>query len=318
MTTNQELHVIFGTGPTGIAVMDELLKREKRVRMVNRSGKANLPAGVEIMKGDAADPAFTREASKGAAVIYNCTNPPYTKWPELFPALQAGVLAGASAAGAKLVVMENLYMYGETHGKPMTEDMPYAAKTRKGITRAKMAHDLLDAHKRGDVRVAIGRASDYFGPGAMDSAVGERLFYPALEGKTFQCLGKPDMPHTYTYMPDIGKGLVILGEHNETFGQAWHLPSPKAVTTRQFAEMVYAETGQPLRIQTAPRLLVQGMGLFMPMMRELAEMIYEFEEPFVVDHSKFAKAFGDHATPLTQAIRTTAKWFRENPQPKSA
>ncbi len=313
-----ELHVIFGTGPTGTAVMTELLKRGKRVRVVNRSGKANLPAGVEIMKGDAADPTFTREASKGATVIYNCTNPPYTKWPELFPALQAGVLAGASAAGAKLVVMENLYMYGETHGKPMTEDMPYAAKTRKGITRAKMAQDLLDAHKRGDVRVAIGRASDFFGPGAMDSAVGERLFYPALEGKAFQCLGNPDMPHTYSYIPDIGKGLVILGEHDEAFGQVWHLPNAKAVTTRQFAEMVYAESGHPLRIQTAPRLLVRGMGLFIPMMRELGEMIYEFEEPFVVDHSKFVKAFGNHATPLDEAVRTTVKWFRENPKPAAA
>lgn len=317
MNTN-ELHVIFGTGPIGNAVMNELLKRGKRVRMINRSGKTHLPDGVEIMKGDAADPIFTREASKGATVIYNCTNPPYTKWPELFPALQAGVLTGARAAGAKLVVMENLYMYGETHGKPMTEDMPYAAKTRKGLTRAKMAQDLLDAHKRGDVRVAIGRASDFFGSGVMDSAVGERLFYPALEGKTYQCLGKPDLLHTYSYVPDIGKGLVILGEHDVALGQVWHLPSAKAVTTRQFAAMIYAETGHPLHIQAAPRLLIQGMGLFMPMMRELAEMIYEFEEPFVVDHSKFAKAFGDYATPLADAIGTTVKWYRENPQPKAS
>lgn len=317
MNTN-ELHVIFGTGPIGKAVMGELLKRGKRVRVINRSGKANLPAGVEMMMGDAADSEFTRKASKGAAVVYNCMNPPYTKWPELFPALQAGVLAGASAAGAKLVVMDNLYMYGETHGKPITESLPYAAKTRKGITRAKMAQDLLDAHRRGDVRVAIGRASDYFGPEALDSAAGARLFYPALEGKTFQCLGKPDMPHTYTYMPDIGKGLVILGERDEALGQAWHLPSPETVTTRQFAEMVYAESGHQARIQAAPGLMIRGMGLFIPTMREVAEMLYEFEEPFVVDHSKFAKAFGDHAAPLAEAIRTTLRWFRENPQSTAA
>ena len=127
MSNTHELHVIFGTGPVGLAVMDALVAQDKQVRLVNRSGRADVPAGIEIVAGDASDPDSTREICRGASVVYNCTNPPYDKWPELFPALQKGVLEGAAAAEAKLIVMENVYMYGPTGGRPMTEDLPYAA-----------------------------------------------------------------------------------------------------------------------------------------------------------------------------------------------
>jgi uncharacterized protein YbjT (DUF2867 family) len=120
MSDNGELHVVFGTGPVGMSVMDELVLRSKRVRMINRSGRANVPEGVEVVGGDAADPASTREASAGSSVVYFALNPPYDKWPELFPSLQAGVIEGAAAAGAKLVAMENLYMYGPTDGLPLS------------------------------------------------------------------------------------------------------------------------------------------------------------------------------------------------------
>ena len=311
---NRELHVIFGTGPVGMAVMDELVARGRPVRLVNRRGRANVPAGVEVAKGDATDLNSTRELCQGAAVVYNCTNPPYTKWPEMFPPLQAGVLAGAASAGAKLVVMENLYMYGPTGGQPLTEDLPYAATTRKGRVRAQMSEDLMAAHQAGKVRLTIGRASDFFGPRALLSAMGERVFYPALAGKSAQVIGNPDMPHTQTYIPDIGLGLVILGENDEALGQTWHLPSPETVTTRQFLEMVYEETGHSLKMQVMPKFLLRLLSLFNPMLRELDEMLYEFEEPFILDHSKFAQAFGNQATPLREAIRTTIEWFRQNPK----
>lgn len=312
--SNKNYHVIFGTGPTGMAVMEELVKKGKQVQMVNRSGNADVPDGVQVTAGDASNPNVTKELCKDADVVYNCTNPPYTKWLELFPALQSGVLEGAADAGAKLVVIDNLYMYGSTNGKPMTEDMPYAATTRKGKLRAKMAEDLMAAHKAGKVRVAVGRASDYFGPRGLTSAMGERVFYPALVGKGAQIMGNVDLPHTQSYIPDIGKGLVILGEREEALGQVWHLPGPKTVTQREFLEMVYKETGYPLKMQIMPKLMLSGLSLFVPIMREVKEMLYEFEEPFVMDHSKFDQAFGNIATPLEEAIVTTVEWFRQNPK----
>ena len=309
MSDNGELHVVFGTGPVGLAVMDELVSKGKRVRMVNRSGRASMPEGVEVVGGDATDKAFAREASEGASVVYFALNPPYTRWTELFPPLQAGVIEGAAAAGAKLIAVENLYMYGLTRGRPLTEDLPYAPNTRKGTVRARMSEELMEAHTSGRVRVAIGRASDFFGPRVLVSAAGEQVFGRAVEGKSAQVAGDPDQPHTYTYAPDIGKGLVILGEREEALGQAWHLPSPETVTTREFVEMIFEEVGKPARVQAAPKILLRAIGLFNPGIRETIEMLYEFEEPFVVDHSKFERVFGEHATPLKEAIGETVRWY---------
>jgi nucleoside-diphosphate-sugar epimerase len=312
MTDHGELHVIFGTGAVGMSVMDELMQRgRRRVRMVNRSGRARVPHGVELVGGDATDEAFARGASEGASVVYFALNPPYDKWPELFPPLQAGVLEGAASAGAKLIAMENLYMYGPTQGRPLTEDLPHAPNTGKGRVRAMMSEELMEAHSSGRVRIAIGRASDYFGPRVLVSAAGEQVFGRAVQGKSSQLAGDPDQPHTYTYAPDIGRGLVILGEREEALGQAWHLPSPETLTTRQFVEMIFEEAGKPARVQAAPKILLRAIGLFNPGIRETIEMLYEFEEPFVVDHSKFEQAFGEQATPLREAIRGTVRWYRE-------
>jgi nucleoside-diphosphate-sugar epimerase len=310
MSDNEGLHVVYGTGPVGMSVMDALVRRGRRVRMVNRSGGASVPEGVEVVGGDATDEAFAREASEGASVVYFALNPPYDKWPELFPGLQAGVLEGAASAGAKLVAMENLYMYGPTDGHPLTEDLPHAPNTRKGTVRARMSEELMEAHSSGRVRVVIGRASDFFGPRVLASAAGEQVVGRAVEGKSAQVAGDPDQPHTYTYAPDIGKGLAILGEHEEALGQAWHLPSPETVTTREFVEMIFEEVGKPARVQAAPKILLRAIGLFNPGIRETIEMLYEFEEPFVVDHSKFERAFGAHATPLKEAIGDTVRWYR--------
>jgi nucleoside-diphosphate-sugar epimerase len=311
MPDNGEFHVVFGTGPVGMSVMDALVQRgSHRVRMVNRSGRASVPERVEILGGDVTDEAFTREASRGASVVYFALNPPYDKWPELFPGLQAGVLEGAASARAKLIAMENLYMYGPTDGRPLTEDLPYAPNTRKGRVRARMSDELMEAHKSGRVRVAIGRASDFFGPRVLTSAAGEQVFGRALEGKSSQVAGDLSQPHTYTYVPDIGKGLVILGEREEALGQVWHLPSPETLTTREFVEMIFEEVGKPARLQAAPKILLRAIGLFNPGIRETIEMLYEFEEPFVVDHSKFEQAFGEYATPLKEAIGETVRWYR--------
>jgi nucleoside-diphosphate-sugar epimerase len=312
--SDNELHVIFGTGPVGMAIMEKLVANGKRVRMINRSGKGDFPDGVDLLSGDAMNHDFTRQAVEGAIVVYNALNPPYDQWLRFFSPLQKSVLEAATSVGAKLIVMENLYMYGHTHGKPMTEATPYDAHTRKGKLRADMANELLEAHRAGKVRIAMGRASDFFGPRGLQSGMGERVIYPALEGKAAQILGNPDLAHTYTYLPDIGKALVILGEREETLGQAWHIPAEKTLTTREFIDMIYQEAGHPPKISVAPKLIMKALGLFNPIIREVNEMAYEFDEPFISDHSKFTQAFGDHPTPLADAIRTTVSWFKDHPK----
>ncbi len=310
---HNELHVIFGTGQIGFGIMEQLHASGKHVRMVNRSG-GNFPTGVESVKGDASDISFTVRAAEGATYIYNTLNPPYDKWLNLFPGLQSGVIAAAEASGAKLIVMENLYAYGHTHGKPMTESTPFNPHTRKGKLRAQMTHDLMDAHEQGRVRVTIGRAADFVGPRGRDSALGDLVVGNALQGKAAQIVGNPDMLHTYSYTNDIARGLVMLGQHDEATGEAWHIPSAPAVTTKAWIEAIFAEAGQPFKLSVGPKLIMGIMGLFNPLIREINEMRYEFEEPFVMDHSKFAAAFGDIHTPMEQVVRETVNWFRANPE----
>jgi len=306
-------HVVFGTGAIGLATLEALRRRGEQVRLVNRSGTAPVPDDVEILGGDASDPAFATAAAQGAQVVYQTLNPPYHQWVELFPALQASVLAAAEATGARLVSMENVYMYGRPNGQPLTETRPHAAHTKKGQLRARMARDLMAAHQAGRVQVATGRASDYFGPrGGAQSNVGDRVFPPALAGKTATVLGDPDQPHTYTYIPDIGEGLAVLGEHPDAPGEVWHLPNdPDTRTTRQLVDSIYRQAGQPrTRLRGTPVVLLRALGVINPTVRELVELQYEFQEPFVVDSSKITTKLDVHATPLDQALADTLATYR--------
>jgi nucleoside-diphosphate-sugar epimerase len=204
-------------------------------------------------------------------------------------------------------------MYGRPNGRPLTEDRPDAAHTTKGQLRARMAGELLAAHQAGRVQVAIGRASDYFGPhGGAQSNLGDRVFPAAIAGKTATVLGNPDQPHTYTYIPDIGEGLAILGEHPDAPGQIWHLPNdPDTKTTRQLVDIVYQQAGQPrIKLRVMPALLLRIVGLANPTVRELIEMQYQFDEPFIVDSSKISTHLDVHATPIDQALADTFATYR--------
>jgi nucleoside-diphosphate-sugar epimerase len=306
-------HVVFGTGAIGLATLDALRRRGETARLVNRSGTARVPDDVEVIGGDARDPVFATEVARGATVVYQTLNPPYPEWSAQFPLLQAGVLAAAEATGARLVSMENVYMYGRPAGRLLMEDCAYEAHTRKGQLRRRMARDLLAAHDAGRVEVAIGRASDYFGPrGGAQSNLGDRVFPAALTGKTATVLGDPDQPHTYTYIADIGEGLAVLGEHPDAPGQVWHLPNDSDTrTTRQLVDIAYRQAGQPRgKLRRLPPVLLRALGLVNPTMRELVEMQYQFEEPFVVDSSTITNKLGVEATAVEGAIAHTLRTYR--------
>jgi nucleoside-diphosphate-sugar epimerase len=311
MGSENELHVVFGSGAVGLSVARILLAEGKRVRIVNRSGKAQITGNVEIARGDAANAEQAREVCQGAHVVYHCAGAPYTDWPTLFPPIQRGVIAGAAAANARLVVAENLYMYGPVTGS-LTEDLPYAARTRKGRVRAQMAEELMEAHNKGIVRATAGRASDFYGPFAREQGIfGDRILRPLLAGKKVQVIGNLDVPHTYTYVEDFARGLVLLGAHDEALGQAWHIPNAPTMSTREMLTLFFEEAGLPPKMGTIPDGMIKALGYVNPLLREVAEMLYEFREPFVVDSSKFVRTFGDIATPHRQAVSQTLSWFRE-------
>ena len=305
-----EVHVVFGAGQVGRALATQLAERGLAVRVVSRTRPGNLGDEIEWRAADVTVPGAAAAAAAGASVIYQCLNAPYTDWEARFPPLQRAVINAAEHTGALLVSLENLYGYGPTTG-PMTEDLPLAATTVKGRTRALMTQELLDAAKAGRIRFAIGRASDFFGAGVTESSLGERVFANAMKGKPADFVGNPNLPHTYSYVPDIAAGLATLGTDERAIGGTWHLPGPETVSTTALFELVANELEHPVGVRALPKLAVRALGLFNPTIRELIELTYEFDAPFVLDTTKFESTFGTAGTPLPDAIQATLAWYQQ-------
>jgi nucleoside-diphosphate-sugar epimerase len=312
MNGADQLHVVLGaTGGAGGALVRELAGGGHRVRAVSRKPAADLPEGVEQLAADAADPAQVRTACQGAAVVYHCVQPPYERWAAEFPALTQSIADAAAAAGARLVYADNLYAYGPVDGS-ITEDLPAQPTTSKGRIRALMAERLLAAHRSGTLQVAIGRSSDYYGPGGANSVVGDILFGAAVNGNRARWLGRMDLPHSLNYLQDVARALAILGARPEALGEVWHLPAAEPVTGRGFVELIAAALGGPVKVTATSGLALRLAGLFDPRARESAEMLYQWERPFVVDASKFQRAFGPLEPTLhQQAVATTVAWFQQ-------
>ncbi len=303
------IHVVFGAGQIGPLLADRLVRLGKRVRVIRKSAGSVPVDGVEAVRGDAMDPAFCVEAARGAAAVYHCMNTAYSArvWRETLPRLQANLIAAAGRTGARLVVLDNLYALGRTGGKPMTEETPPAPCSAKGEIRARLHVDLEAAARRGDVRAVVGRASDFYGPGAGQSHLGERPLRQLLARKAAQVVVNPDTLHTYHFTRDVAAGLAVLGLDQQSDG-TWMLPCAPAVTTREMIEALATRLGRTARIQRIPPSVISVLGLVMPMMRELQEMAYQWEEPFVVDDGRFRSRFAVEATPLAAGIPETADW----------
>jgi nucleoside-diphosphate-sugar epimerase len=311
-----ELHVIFGAGPLGKWTARALVELGKAVRMVNRNGKIErIPAGVEVISSDAYNLARNIEITRGAAAVYQCAQPHYHEWSEKFPPLQQAILNAAAANGAKLVVGDNLYMYGHFNGA-LREDAPLAPNTKKGKVRAAMAQEVMDAHTSGKVRAAIGRASDFFGPD--DYALTAYAIIPAVQGKTANLLGRTDQPHSFTYLADFGRLLAALGTREEALGQVWFAPTNAPITQAEFMKLVEAELGRPVKTMVGGPFMMRLLGLFNKEIAETVEMMFEWTNPYVIDSSKATRAFGLQPTPLAQAICETVRWCREINQEKAA
>ena len=279
--------------------------------MVSHSGKSDqrIPAGVEVVQGDAYDTSHNIEITRGAAVVYQCAQPQYHTWAEKFPPMQKAILDAVSVHGAKFIVGDNLYMYGDTNGHPIREDMPYLPHTRKGKVRAEMANAVMDAHRAGKVRAAIGRASNFFGPD--DTAVTSFAIRPALAGKSINLLGRTDQPHTFSYIADFGKLLATLGTREEALGQIWFTPSPAPVTQNELVKILEDELERKVKVTVAGKGMLSLLGLFMPTLRESVEMLYEWDKPFIMDSRKAEQAFGWMGTPLKDALHATVEWCKQ-------
>jgi nucleoside-diphosphate-sugar epimerase len=307
--------LVIGAGVIGSRVAQLLAERGDGVSVVSRRGAG--PDGVTRVAADAADAAAMGRLAEGVSVIYNCVNPPYHRWSEDWPPIAASVLAAAERSGAVLVTLSNLYGYGPAArslgvggydaAHPMTEATPLAATGRKGRVRARVWQDALAAHEAGRVRAAEVRAADFVGPGA-ESALGERVVGRIRQGKSVSVLGRADRPHTWSFIDDVAGMLVVAGSDPRAWGRAWHVPSNEPRSQREaVADLARAARVGEVRVREIPSVVLRGLGLVSPLLRELRETEYQFRDDFVMDSSTAQVAFGLKPTPWEEVVAVTVR-----------
>jgi hypothetical protein len=238
-------------------------------------------------------------------------NPPYSAriWAELVPRYMDNLIAASSETGARLIVLNNLYMLGAPRGGTLNEDTPMNPSSRKGEIRARAADCLFETHRRGHVIATEGRASDFYGPGGTQTGRGDFFWPRALSGKTAYSPFPLDAVHTYHYIPDVAAGLATLGcADASAYGQWWMLPCWPAGTLRELVTRLASALGRTITVAQVPRWMVKTAAVAVPLMRELNEMMYQWDEPFVVDDSRFRARFQAVPADVGQAAIETVEW----------
>lgn len=305
---------ILGAGLIGSELSRQLIARGDQVVVGTRSG-TQLP-GAAAVSVNANDASALTQALTDAETLYICTNPLYELWAEEWPAIGAATIEAAHNSGAKLIMMGNLYAHG-IPTEPMTAQTPFAPADTKGQVRADLSEAIFAAHRRGDIKAAEIRASDYFGPAATVNAhLGNGFFEPLLAGKTARVVGNPALKHSWAYIPDIAKTMIAVANRDEALGRPWIAPHASDASRNDIADQVAQIAGRqnnPGKVAGIPQWLLRSIGLINPRMREVAASSYQFRHEFLADSSETERAFGFSATPFTDALEPTLVWIRQNP-----
>jgi nucleoside-diphosphate-sugar epimerase len=300
------LHVVVGAGPIGSTIACLLAERGEQVRLVTRSGSGPAHPGIDRQRVDATSPSDLARVADGAAVLYHCAQPAYHRWLTEFPPLNAAILRAAEITGAVLVTAGNLYGYGLVSGS-ITENLPMRPNSKKGRVRADMWAAQLDAHATGRIRTAEVRGSDYLGGGAQ-GIVPIMLLPAVLEGRRVLIPANLDAPHSWTYTGDMAGTMIAVGADESAWGRAWHAPSPPPVSIRALAHRAAEIAGAaPARTGRMPSALLRLAGLVNPGAREMIEVRYQFERPFILDSSAAQQAFGFSPTSTDVALAETIR-----------
>ncbi len=304
---------IFGYGPTGRATAERLLAG-RETAIAQRSKPAALSKGLSFVACDALDRDSVLEASRGSDQLVVAIGFPYVGklWREVWPKAIANFVAACEATGARMVFIDNLYMYGPQTA-PLVETMPLTSYGVKPAARSATTRVWMEAAAQGRARVAALRAPDFYGPGVPWTYLGDTTIGALARGKAASFVGSPDVPHDYAYVPDIARAATtLLDAPDSAFGQAWHMPCAPTRTTRQILQIAADALGAPLRIRSLPAPLLAPMGLFSPFLREVREMRFTWDRPYRVDATKFARTFWSDVTPFETGVRETALSFRKS------
>ncbi len=304
-----ELHIVFGaSGALGSAIVHHLLAEGLPIRAVARNVERAtdvLPDGTDIVQCDATDGTSVIAAAHEASVIYNCM---YVG--DQMKEVAGNLLAAARETGAKLVNPSNGLVYGPLQQVPASEEHPQKPTSRRGALRKEIDSMLMEAHDKGEIQVVIPRLATFYGAHVAGTFMAG-VFDAARAGHKALWFGKLDQPHDLVYLPDAAAACVLLATNEEAYGQAWHVPGANPMTGGEFITKVYQAFGKPVKMTSRGRTFFQLAGVVAPRIRDMVEVLYQFEQPFVLDGSKFADAYPDFEyTSHEIGINDTVEWYK--------
>ena len=304
--------LVIGYGPVGAATVAQLAARGQQVRVMQRKRPPDLPQNIAFVSGDATNRASLRTAAEGASQIVLAIGLTYSGklWRDLWPRIVGNVVETAAATGARVVFVDNLYMYGP-QDEPLKETMALSDYPLKPAARSAATRIWQAASAAGRVRFAALRGPDFYGPGVKLSVLGDTGLGALAQGKPALWLGDADTPHDIAYVPDFARAVVsLLDAPDDAFGQAWHVPCAPTRLPREILALGAAALGVPLKVRSLPIWAIRAMGLVNPLMGEFAEMRFAWDRPYRVDCTKFAARFWSNPTPFEIGIPEAARSFR--------
>jgi nucleoside-diphosphate-sugar epimerase len=304
---------VIGYGAVGAATVERLAAAGRSVVVAQRQPASSLPPGVAFRPCDALDADSVRAAVAGLSQVVLAIGFPYVGalWREVWPRTMTNFVDACATEGARLVFFDNLYMYGPQTA-PLSETTPLQPYGVKPAARVVATRIWTAASEAGRLRVAALRAPDFYGVGAAQAHLGDTAFGALVRGGRALFIGSPDTPHDFAYVPDCGRAVVsLLDAPDDAFGQAWHVPCAPTRTPRQILALGAAAIGVAPKTIGLPTALLGPLGLFVPSLRELTEMRFQWDRPYRVDSSKFAARFWADATPFEVGAPATALWFRD-------
>lgn len=298
------MHTILGAGgPVSNSLTRELEKNNNTVRLVSRK-PIQTRGNTSWAKADLTNYAETLQAAMGSTIIYLCAGLVYDKkvWQEQWPLIMQNVINVAKETGARLIFFDNVYMYGLVNGA-MTENTPYNPCSAKGEVRAKIATTLMDETKAGNIRASIARAADFYGSESLNSYFDLMVLDKYAKKQKAQWIGKAACKHSFTYIPDAGKGMYLLGQRTGSDNQIWHMPTANPLTGKQFIELAARIFNVEPNYGSINKLMMQLFGLVNKAVRGSIEMYYQYSHDYIFDSSKFEKEFGIKPTTYEDGIR---------------
>ena len=287
------MQTILGTG--GVIATEtakHLRSWEKHLRLVSREPKA-LAEGDELVSADLLDTQSVMEAVKGSEVVYLTVGIQYNTdaWQANWPKIMTNVINACKEYQAKLVYFDNVYMYGQVNG-PMTETTPYRPCSKKGEVKGRVATQLLDEVKQNNLTALIARSADFYGPNTSNTFIYPMVFQALKAGKKATWLGQANLAHSFTYTPDAGRAVAILGNTPSAVNRVWHLPTAQpALTGEQMISKIAQVLSVTPKYGTLSKMMLQLAGLFNSMAKESSEMMYQYTKPYIFDSSDFNQRF---------------------------